>query len=267
MSASESISLAVERYEPTGPDGTVPLVIAHGLFGSARNFATLAKRLAARRTVVCVDMRNHGVSPWAEQMDYEAMGGDLLAVIERDAEGCAALLGHSMGGKAAMAAALLAPARVERLLVADIAPVAYAHSHAPYIAAMQGVDLPSISRRSEADPLLAAAVPEAPLRAFLLQNLVMENGRARWRVNLSVIEREMAELTGWPEALASPAYAGPALFYHGGASDYVTDDARAAIAHQFPRATIEAMPGAGHWLHAEQPALFAERVEAWLAAA
>lgn len=254
----ETVELARAWHE--GPAGPAPLVIAHGLFGSGRNWATLARRFAESRPVATVDLRNHGDSPWTKTMGYPAMGADLLAA----AGDGAALLGHSMGGKAAMAAALQAPDKVAALVVADIAPIPYAHSHAGFIQAMRSVDLGAVSRRSDADPMLASAIPEAPLRAFILQNLVVENGGARWRLNLEALAVAMPDLLDWPASLADKRYEGPALFIRGGASDYAPAGADEAIRAAFPRAEIAVVEGAGHWLHAERPAEFFETVSGWL---
>jgi pimeloyl-ACP methyl ester carboxylesterase len=168
--------------------------------------------------------------------------------------------------EAAMVLALTDPARVNRLVVADIAPVAYRHSHARYLAAMRGLYLPAITRRSEADPLLADAIPEASLRAFILQNLVIEEGRARWKPNLDTLANVIDDLLRFPDDLP-PQFDGPALFIHGTASDYVAPETHAAIRQRFPQARIEGIEGAGHWLHAEKPAPFLEAVERFLAEA
>jgi len=259
-----SLSLACQSHEPAGAETAPPLLIAHGLFGSARNFNALGKRLAADRRVVMVDMRNHGASPWDPDCAYTAMAGDLAAAVRDRCGGRAVVLGHSMGGKAAMALALTEPALLAGLIVADIAPVAYAHTHDGYIAAMKGVDLSRVARRSDADPMLAGAVPEPPLRAFLLQNLVIEEGRARWRINLDALERGMGTLTGWPAEWPHPAHSGPVLFLRGGASGYAGPGTEPAIRAHFPAAEIETVPGAGHWLHAEKPDAFAAAVSGWL---
>lgn len=251
-------------HEIFGDDHDRPtLLVAHGLFGQGRNWGSLAKRLARKRRVVTVDMRNHGDSPWADAGGYGEMAGDLADTIDAVAGGRANVLGHSMGGKAAMALALTRPEAVNRLIVADIAPVAYKHSHARYISAMRGVYLPGIKRRSDAEPELTDAVPEAPLRAFILQNLVVEDGRARWKPNLDVLARTIDDLLRFPEGLPEQ-FDGPALFVHGGASDYVAPETHAAIRQRFPAAAIETIAGAGHWLHAEQPAAFLEIVETFL---
>lgn len=258
-----AVDLAHLEHEAAEPETAPPLLIAHGLFGSARNFHTLGRRLARNRRVVMVDMRNHGQSPWADRHDYQAMAEDLADAVERLAGGKAAVLGHSMGGKAAMALAGTRPELVAALVVADIAPVPHQHTHLGYVRAMKAVDLDRVSRRSDADPMLAEAIPEAPLRAFILQNLVVEDGRARWRLNLEALDESMDALLDFPE-LPEPAYRGPAYFLHGARSPYVSPETHPRIRALFPEAEIEALEGAGHWLHAEKPDAFAEKVGGWL---
>ncbi|HEY0837650.1 MAG TPA: alpha/beta fold hydrolase [Azospirillum sp.] len=243
--------------------GGTPLLVLHGLFGSARNWQSIARRFGERRHVYALDLRNHGGAPWAGTMSYPEMAADLLRFLDDRGYARAAVLGHSMGGKAAMVMALEHPRRVERLIVADIAPVAYTHTHAPYVAAMRGADLAGCTRRGEVEAQLADAVPEASLRAFLLQNLVMENGVFRWRINLDAIGAGMEELIGFPD-MGGRRYDGPALFIGGGASDYITPDSEPAIRRHFPAAEIAMVPNAGHWVHAERPDEFADLVEAFL---
>ena len=263
---------------PEGPDTLPPLVIAHGLFGSARNWGGLAKRCAAAgRRVVAVDMRNHGDSFRDPANRYADMAADLAEVL-REEGGEADLLGHSMGGKAAMALALSDAGALRRLIVADIAPVAYAHTHQPYIDAMRAVDLSAVSRRSEADRALADGVPDRALRAFLLQSLAVGPVRApravlphflavgpegaRWKLNLDALSANMADILDWPPIAG--AWSGPALFLAGGASDYLTDAHHLGVRRLFPSAHFATVPGAGQWLHAEAPGPFAEAVGAFL---
>lgn len=241
-----------------------PLLIAHGLFGSARNWGAIARRLARDRQVLAVDMRNHGDSPWSPAHDYAAMAGDLAEVIAAHG-GRADVLGHSMGGKAAMVLALTAPELVGRLVVADIAPVAYGHDQMQYVRAMQGLDPGTVTRRSEADAALAAGVPEAGVRAFLLQSLAFEEGRGRWKLNLEVLGERMPAMMGFPDL--SGSFAGPVLFLTGSKSGYVRPENWPLIRRLFPAAERQVLEGAGHWLHAEQPAAFAAAVEAFLGAA
>ena len=219
-----------------------PLLIAHGLFGAARNFNTLGRRLATTRRVVMVDIRNHGQSPWDPDNSYPALAADLAGAVERLCQGRAVVLGHSMGGKAAMTLALSRPELLAGLIVADIAPVAYAHSHLGIIEAMQAVNLGGVTRRGQAEPMLAASVPEPMLRSFLLQNLVVDAGAAKWRINLSALEANMGALLDFPADLPKPAYDGPALFLHGGASTYVLPKTHPRIRALFPAADIEPSP-------------------------
>lgn len=253
------------EHRPEGPETAPPLLIAHGLFGSARNFNSLGRRLATDRRVVMVDMRNHGDAPWDDRMDYPAMAEDLAEAVRRLCGGRAVVLGHSMGGKATMALALSEPALVEAVLIADIAPIPYSHTHSGYLTAMAQVDISAIRRRSDADPMLAEAVPDRALRSFLLQNLRIEGGDVRWRINIPALEAGMEALTGWPEDWSEAVYDGPALFLHGTASDYLPESAHATVKRLFPKAEIEGLEGAGHWLHAEQPDAFLAAVAAWLA--
>jgi len=237
-----------------------PLLIVHGLFGSARNWNVIAKRLSDQRQVLSVDMRNHGASPWNDDNGYRDMADDLAKVIAANG-GRADVLGHSMGGKAAMVLALMRPDLVNRLVVADIAPVAYEHSHLPLIAAMRKLDLSQVETRRDADAQLAETIPEEGVRAFLLQSLDVKG--KRWRLNLDVLEAEMPKIVGWPEDVAG-SFDGPVLMLSGADSHYIAPAHRAAIRGYFPSARFVKIPGAGHWLHAEKPRDFEQTVRAFL---
>jgi pimeloyl-ACP methyl ester carboxylesterase len=246
----------------TGTDtARPPLLIAHGLFGSARNWGVIARRLAEDRKVVSVDMRNHGESFRADDHGYGDLAADLAEVIATLGTS-ADVLGHSMGGKAAMRLALEHPDAVRRLVVADIAPVAYGHSQSHLIHAMRGLDLVGLTSRGEADRRLAATVVEDGVRAFLLQSLDLRVDPPRWRLNLDALEAEMDGITGW-EAVTS-RFDGPVLVLAGALSDYVTEGHRAVILEHFPQTQIEVIDGAGHWLHAERPREFEAAVAAFL---
>lgn len=243
----------------TPQDGTDPLVIVHGLFGSARNWGVIAKRLSDAREVIAVDQRNHGDSAWQDSHGYEEMAADLAEVIAANG-GRADVLGHSMGGKAAMTLALTQPEMVGRLIVADIAPVAYGHTQMQFIDAMRAVDLSGIEKRSDAAKQLAAHVDDPALHSFFTQSLDVAG--KRWKLNLDVLAAEMDKILGFPDL--SGSFDGPTLFLSGGASDYVTRDYRPAIRALFPKARFASLPGAGHWLHAERPRDFEASVRAFL---
>lgn len=238
-----------------------PLLVVHGLFGSGRNWGALAKRFARKRQVVTVDMRNHGESPWSEIHDYPAMAADLAEVISANG-GRMDVLGHSMGGKAAMVLALTEPTRVNRLIVADVAPVGYTHTQMHYVEAMRGLDLASVTRRSQADAALKDAVPEAGVRAFLLQSLAIDGGKAEWRLNLDALGSEMPKIIDFPETEAQ--FTGPTFFLVGGKSDYVRAEHRDRILALFPKAEYDVLKSAGHWLHADDPNGFIAAVEGFL---
>lgn len=247
-------------YAPAAPTAT-PMLIVHGLFGSARNWGVIARRMAADRRVIAPDMRNHGDSPWAGSHGYDDLAADMAEIIA-DAGGPIDVVGHSMGGKAAMMLALTRPDLVRSLVVADIAPVAYGHSQIPLIHAMRDLDLTGLSARSQADARLADAVPDPGTRAFLLQSLDLKADPPRWKLNLDVLETEMARITGWPEI--SGCFDGPVLFLSGAESTYLRPDHRATIKALFPAARFAKLPGAGHWLHADKPREFEGTLHAFL---
>ena len=255
-----TLELAYDAFGETGP----PVVILHGLLGSARNWTSIAKELAAGHRVFALDLRNPGRSPWAGTMSVDEMADDVAAFIERHGLSAVTLIGHSLGGKVAMHLALTRPGLVERLVVVDVAPVAYAHSFAPFIEAMRQVDLAAVKRRSDADLQLQGAIPDAALRSFLLQNLVKTETGFSWRVNLEALAANMDELLGFPTPAADAAFGGPTLFIAGGRSYYVQPEHRPLLERLFPNAEHVLIAGAGHWLHAERTAEFLAHVRPFL---
>ncbi len=253
--------LSVDLHPAQTPGTAPPLLIAHGLFGSARNWGVIARRLADVRDVIAVDMRNHGGSPWYPTHGYPEMAADLAEVIAAYG-GRADVLGHSMGGKAAMLLALIRPDCVSRLIVADIAPVAYGHDNTQHVRAMRALPLKGLASRGEADRRLAEHIPEESLRAFFLQSLDLKSVPPRWRLNLDVLEAEMPKIVGWLEV--SGRFSGRTLFVTGADSVYVRPENRAGILSLFPAARFVRIAGAGHWLHAEKPREFEETVRVFL---
>jgi pimeloyl-ACP methyl ester carboxylesterase len=247
------------NYAEFGTRDAPSLMIVHGLFGSGRNWGVIAKRLSDTAHVVTVDMRNHGQSPRYDTNSYEDMALDLAEVIAQIGAPMN-VVGHSMGGKAAMVLALTRPDLVNRLVVADIAPVSYGHSQMQYIDAMRRVDLDDVSRRSEADAQLAALGVERALCSFFTQSLDVAG--KKWRLNLDVLAAEMGKILAFPDI--SGQFGGPVLFLSGALSDYVKDEHRAAIKTLFPKARFAKLTGAGHWLHADKPREFETAVRTFL---
>ncbi len=242
-----------------------PVVLLHGLFGAAQNWAGVQKRLAsAERRVIALDLRNHGGSGQDAAMDYPTMAADVAETLAALGAFPAAVLGHSMGGKVAMLLALQRPEAVRRLCVADIAPVAYPPRLRQTVAAMQAVPLRAGMTRREADAALAEGQEDASLRAFLLQNLRFETDPPQWRIGLGQIDAAMPALEGFPDVQGS--FAGPTLFVNGGASDFVKPEYLPRIRALFPAARFATVAGAGHWLHAEKATEFLALVEPFLSA-
>lgn len=246
--------------EIPGPAGGDVLVLLHGLFGSSANWRGIAKRLGENRRILMMDMRNHGRSFHDPLMSYAHMAEDVLETLEKQNIERADILGHSMGGKAAMVAALNTPGRVNRLIVVDIAPVIYNHTHAPLIEAMTCLDVGALKSRAEADDKLKPVVQDQMTRQFLLQSLEKTEGGYRWRLNLPALKQGMQDLVGFPE-FTGKIFDGPALFIHGVDSDYVKPEHRSHIERYFPRARHQAIEKAGHWVHVDQPEALIERVE------
>jgi esterase len=238
-----------------------PVVILHGLFGAGRNFGVIQRALAAKYRVIALDMRNHGDSPHAADMHYPALASDVRETLLALGIEKSAVIGHSMGGKAAMALALQWPEVVGRLLVSDIAPVIYRHGNTVFTAAMQAIPLtPELTRR-QADAAIADAVPDQTLRRFLLQNLLF-GAQPRWRIGLHEIADAVPELEGWIDLPGT--YPGPVLFVTGAKSTYVMAEHRPVIRAMFPTARFVAIKNAGHWVHADNPAGFLSVVEGFL---
>lgn len=242
-----------------------PLLILHGLFGSGDNWMSIARRLAEEENyhIYLPDLRNHGRSPHSDEWTYEAMSEDVRHFIEEHGLQRPIVLGHSMGGKVTMWLACRYPGLLRAIVVADIAPRAYPIHHDTIIEGLLAIPVEQIKSRREADEILSRYVPETGVRQFLLKNLYRtEEGRYAWRMNLRVIAEQLGNVVaGLPEEYSADL---PALFIRGLRSDYVRDEDIPLIKQHFPRARIADIPEAGHWLHAEQPALFLQHLKDFL---
>ncbi|MBU2958403.1 alpha/beta fold hydrolase [Paracoccus sp. 1_MG-2023] len=247
----------------SGPQDGLPVLLVHGLYGQGRNLGAQARKLAETRPVITVDLRNHGESPHDPDASYAALAGDLAALIG-DLGGRVDLVGHSMGGKAAMLLALTHPELVRRLAVLDIAPIAYGHDQTRFVDAMEALQIATMTRRAEADRALAEHVPERGVRAFLLQNLDLKAQPVAWRLNLSALREYMPQIVGWPEDAPKGSFAGKVLEIRGELSDYVTEAGEAALRAHFPQARTVTIKGAGHWLHADAADAVGDTLAAFL---
>jgi pimeloyl-ACP methyl ester carboxylesterase len=247
------------------------VVFLHGLFGQGRNWTQIGKALADpegadRHRVLLVDLPHHGRSSWADHFDYIEVADQVAELLSVDDP--VALVGHSLGGKVAMVLALRHPELVERLCVVDVSPVGYGRlsDFQGYVAAMRGLDLESLTTRGDADDALTGAVPDATVRAFLLQNLRRDGDGWRWQANLEVLGADLSVIGSWPEdqlAGAAP-YPGPVLWLAGARSEYIRPEYAGAMDRWFPRTRLVTVKGAGHWVHSEQPEVFVEVLRRFL---
>jgi pimeloyl-ACP methyl ester carboxylesterase len=245
------VDLHLREYGRTasGP----PLLLLHGLFGASSNWHGIARHLAGRHWVLVPDLRGHGRSPAGNGVSYPAIAADLVQMLDAKNIPQATVVGHSMGGKAAMWLALTTPERVAALAVVDIAPVVYPHRFGDLLAAMRALPLAEITDRRRADALLAPAVPDPAVRGYLLQNLVHRgDGGWRWRIALDALDAAMEQIRGFPEPGPAP-FPGPAWFIYGTESGYLTSEHLPRIRQLFPLARLRPVAGAGHWVYSDQP--------------
>jgi esterase len=254
----------VTLHSTTYGDHGSPLVFCHGLFGQGRNWTGVAKALADEHRTVLVDLPHHGRSPWSETFDYVDVADELASFLDDlfGEDDRVTLVGHSMGGKVAMVAALRSSELVDRLCVVDIAPVDYGGSteFAGYVEAMQGLDLDALNRRADADAALEEAVPNRTVRDFLLQNLRRDSDGWHWQMNLEVLGRDLDALSGWPaDRLEDVApFEGPVLWLAGADSGYVRPENDGEMRRLFPHTRKIVVKGAGHWVHSQRPEVVIE---------
>jgi len=281
LSGLSSVELAYDDFCSGGTASDQPaLLMLHGMLGCRHNFTSLAKALHrdTGRRVLTVDARNHGDSPHSADMTYRHMAADLDRFIRDKDLGRVSLLGHSMGGRAVMLMALLRPELIEKLVVADISPVNHnidddikSSWHMEYffhclknVQMRQDVSLSEA--RKDADQQLAVRIKEPARRAWLLMNMIEdpELGTTTWRVNLEAIHRNFKDNIARFPPVGEAVFMKPTLFLGGAESDYIQVTDHDEIKEMFPLAQFSYIPGAGHWLHSDNPSKFIELVQRFL---
>jgi esterase len=253
-----SITLAHQQLG-TGP----ALIVLHGLFGSGRNWLGVARRLARAHTVYLFDLPNHGESPYAQPMDHPFLAHCVWQTSDELGLQRPSILGHSLGGKVAMACAVARPTQVEHLVIEDIAPVDYPDRLTPTVEALHELDLRTLESRTEGDLRLAARLPNGALRQFLMHGLAGGAGNWHWRFDLEALARGIPAICAAPPAPSSPLSI-PLLIVSGDASPYVNAEGRRAFAERFTDWREAVIPGSGHWPHAEATEAFLAAVVAFL---
>jgi pimeloyl-ACP methyl ester carboxylesterase len=253
-----ALHLNYREYAGPGP----VLLLLHGLFGRAANWGAIAKHLAKDYTVIVPDLRNHGASPHDADMRYESMTADVISLLNRLGINEAIWVGHSMGGKVAMTAALKDPSRVRALAVVDMAPVSYTHNFDDVLAGFDAVDLSVVQSRKEADLQMSQVISSAALRGFLLQNLQRDEQGYRWELGLEHLRAAVSSITGFEQPQSQ--FEDDAVFIPGSDSHYVTEQNWPIIQQHFPRASRCVVEGAGHWVYADKPQEFMRCLQQFL---
>ncbi len=244
--------MTILHYKKTGSGPNIVLI--HGLFGSLDNLNMVAKKLVKHFTVTSMDVRNHGASFHQKNMEYSVLANDVVDTLNILSISKTIILGHSMGGKIAMQVALDFPNVVEKLIVADIAPVSYPPHHSKIIAGLLSLNLNEHKSRQTIDKALSTYVSEPSIRQFLLSNIINDKGQLSFRCNLNNIGAGYSQII---KALPqNKSFTGPVLFIKGGQSDYITAEHSAIIQQLFPSSSAKIIQQAGHWLHAEKTAIF-----------
>jgi len=231
-------------------EGTKRLVILHGLLGSSQNWHSAATKLSENFQILVPDQRNHGASPHGDHT-IERLSEDALNLLHQQHIDKAVLIGHSMGGLAAMLFAFRNPQCLKGLIVVDIAPVSQMDRMDWIFEALAAVDLSAVKQRQHAEEQLAVNISSPLVRQFLLQNLKrQEDGTYAWRCNLPELHIFVQKENGF-ELKESDKYEGPTLFIGGGRSEHRIAEKEELIARHFPNYQLTIIPNAGHWVHFE----------------
>lgn len=250
------MKLFSKKYGDKGQD----LIVIHGLFGMSDNWNSLGKQFSKYCRVHLIDLRNHGRSPHSDDFNYEVMCGDVLEYMEDNNIEKPIILGHSLGGKVAMKFAFLYPDKIEKLIVADMAPRRYGTDfHQNLLSTLYRLPLENFEKREEIDKLLASTYEDKGMRLFLLKNLYRnENKEFAWRFNIEVL---LEKVNNIQEAdFVKGVCDVPTHFIRGGNSNYITTEDKLIINKHFSDFSIATIDGAGHWMHAEKPERFHSEV-------
>lgn len=231
------------RLQGNGPI----IVLLHGLFGNLDNLGVIARDLQHDFQTLQVDLRNHGLSPHSSDINYRLMAEDLLSLFDELALNDITVVGHSMGGKVAMMLTELAAKRIARLVIIDMAPVAYPERHHDDVfAALNAVTESKVTQRTQAAEIMRKSGLHEGVISFLLKSF----NEGEWRFNAPALQQHYSDIIGWHEV---SEWNKPVMFIRGELSPYIQDSYRPAIARQFPQARAYVAAGCGHWVHAEKP--------------
>jgi len=253
------MKLFYKQYGEQGP----ALFILHGIFGMLDNWHNIAKHLSSQYRVYTIDARNHGQSPHDEDMSYELMANDVIELANDLHLDQFILMGHSMGGKTAMHLTLSYPQRVQKLIVVDIAPKAYAPGHKTYFEAFKSINWSLLDTRKAIDEALTNYESNMGVRLFLAKNIDRSStGGFEIKCNISAIEKAYEHIIGSFDL--NGQYNGPSLFLCGANSKYLNESDKPNIKAHFSAAQFDYVSHAGHWVHADNPAEFLQKLNQFL---
>jgi esterase len=248
-----------------------PVIILHGLLGSLDNWQTIARKLGELPSspfkTFIIDQRNHGKSPHSDEFNYELLAGDIFDFFQQHNISKAHLIGHSMGGKAAMKFALEHSEMVERLIVVDITPSFAEDHHTHIFEALQAADVEHADRREDVEAVLSQKLGDDKTTIqFLMKGLQrdVDEKHLEWKFNLGALWNHHADIA--EGITAARPFTGPVLFVKGSKSDYMNAGNYPEITGLFPNHELVEIPGAGHWVQAEKPAEFLIVAEKFLLA-
>ena len=250
----------MKLYSKIYGDKGQDLIVIHGLFGMSDNWNSLGKQFSKYCRVHLIDLRNHGRSPHSDDFNYEVMCGDVLEYMQDNKIEKPIILGHSLGGKVAMKFAFTHTNKIEKLIVADMAPRRYdTDFHQNLLSTLYRLPLENFEKREEIDKLLASTYEDKGMRLFLLKNLYRnEKKEFAWRFNIEVLLEKVSNIQ---EAdFIKGVCDAQTLFIRGGNSNYITIEDELIINKHFSDFSIATIEGAGHWLHAEKPECFYDEV-------
>jgi pimeloyl-ACP methyl ester carboxylesterase len=223
-----------------GGHSGVPVVFAHSLAGNSGQWKAQLDYLRPKRRAVALDFRGHGRSDPARNRDYSinGMAADISAVVDSLGLDRFVLVGHSMGGGAALAYAGAHPDRVAGLLLVD--PIGDAKQIPPADAQafLGGFEAHYDSASQSYWKTIAG--PNSAIQHRLLADL-----RATPKETVVPVLRSVMQFDPDP-ALAR--YTGPKLSVVTPANDQAFSLHR--LGQGFPHRVVT---GTGHWIQLDQP--------------
>lgn len=251
------------NYKTFGDKSNPSLMIVHGLFGCLDNWMSLAKIWATSFYVITLDVRNHGKSFHDSDMSFETICSDLINILDKESITKTHLIGHSMGGKIAMEFAANFPERLDKLIIADVAPYEYSPHHNDVFYMLEKVDLHMCESRHDTETQIRRYLDKNSIVQFMSKNITRneETMKFEWKFNLPILKENYPYLI---QRIPQKGFKGSVLFIGGEESKYISHSTSELIPDLYPNYELEFIRDAGHWLHADKPTEFYETVSKFI---